>query len=399
MKILVLNCGSSSIKYQLLQMNQEEVIAQGMIDRIGEEKSKVKLELANGEKHTTELHIPNHDQGVQYIIDDLCNPQHNIITNKHEIVAVGHRVVHGAEVFSKSTKLTAEVIAQLEKCCELAPLHNPANLKGIYAAQKMLPHAIQCGTFDTAFHQSMPAHAFMYGLPYEYYERLKVRRYGFHGSSHRYVSQQASKLAGKSYDACKTIVCHLGNGSSISAVLNGKSVDTSMGLTPLEGLIMGTRCGDLDLGAALYIMRTDNLSVDEFDTILNKKSGFKGIAGISDMRDMKQAAQQGNERAQLALDMLAYRIKKYIGAYAAAMQGVDCVVFTGGIGENNPDLRKQVCSGLEFMGVYFDEQANTNSQSHEYIISQPSSAITVMVIQTNEEIVIARDTYELITHN
>ncbi len=397
MKILVLNCGSSSIKYQLLQMNDEVVIAQGMIDRIGEEISKAKLELANGEKYITELSIPNHDIGVEYIIEDLCNPTHNIIQDKQEIAAVGHRVVHGAEVFSKSTTLTAEVIAQLEKCCELAPLHNPANLKGIYAAQKLLPHAVQCGTFDTAFHQSMPAHAYMYGLPYSYYEQLKVRRYGFHGSSHRYVSQQAAQLSGKPYDACKTIVCHLGNGSSISAVLNGNSVDTSMGLTPLEGLIMGTRCGDLDLGAAFYIMRKENLSIDQFDTILNKQSGFKGICGISDMRDMKQAAAEGNERAQLTLDMLAYRIKKYIGAYAAAMQGVDCIAFTGGIGENNPDLRLQVCKGLEYMGVEFDEQANKQSGNTEYIISTATSRVTVMVIQTNEEIVIARDTYELIT--
>ncbi len=323
-------------------------------------------------------------------------PPTNIIQDKQEIAAVGHRVVHGAEVFSKSTTLTAEVIAQLEKCCELAPLHNPANLKGIYAAQKLLPHAVQCGTFDTAFHQSMPAHAYMYGLPYSYYEQLKVRRYGFHGSSHRYKSTSC-KACWESYDACKTIVCHLGNGSSISAVVNGNSVDTSMGLTPLEGLIMGTRCGDLDLGAAFYIMRKENLSIDQFDTILNKQSGFKGICGISDMRDMKLAAANGNERAQLTLDMLAYRIKKYIGAYAAAMHGVDCIAFTGGIGENNPDLRLQVCKGLEYMGVEFDEQANKQSGNTEYIISSATSRVTVMVIQTNEEIVIARDTYELIT--
>jgi acetate kinase len=396
MKILVLNCGSSSIKYQLLQMNQEEVIASGMIDRIGEKSSKGKLELANGEKITSEIHIANHEDGVKIIIDQLCDPKINIIQNKNEIVAVGHRVVHGAEVFSHSTLLTPAVIAQLEACSELAPLHNPANLKGIKAEQLQLPNAIQCGTFDTAFHQTMPAHAYMYGLPYKYYEKYKIRRYGFHGSSHRFVSQEGAKLAGFEYSACKTIVCHLGNGSSISAVKNGESVDTSMGLTPLEGLIMGTRVGDLDLGAAFHIMRKENLSVKEMDLIMNKESGFKGISGISDMRDMKKAAKEGNEQAQLTLKMLPYRIKKYIGAYAAAMEGVDCIVFTGGIGENNPDIREAACKGLEYMGLEFDNLKNTTSNTPNYIISKDNSRIKAMVIQTNEEIVIARDTYKLV---
>lgn len=398
MKILVLNCGSSSIKYQLLQMNEEIVIAHGLIDRIGEEKSKRKLELSNGTKLIDELPVSNHEIGVQCIIEQLLDSSLQIISNKEEIVAVGHRVVHGAEVFSKSTILTPEVIAQLEFCCELAPLHNPANLKGIRAAQSQLPHAVQCGTFDTAFHQTIPQYAFMYGIPYSYYENYKIRRYGFHGSSHRYVSVEAAKLANKDINSCKTIVCHLGNGSSITAVLNGKSVDTSMGLTPLEGLIMGTRAGDVDLGAAFHIMRKENLSVEAIDTIFNKQSGFKGICGISDMRDMIDAASKGNEKAQLTKDMLVYRITKYIGAYAAAMGGVDCIAFTGGIGENNAWLREEVCKNLEFIGVHFDEQANSNSKAEQYIISNKSSRVSVMVIQTNEEIVIARDTYSLITN-
>ena len=379
-------------------MNEEVVIAHGMIDRIGEEHSKIKLELADGTKITDEIYIANHEDGVQKIIEQLLDPTLNIIQNKEEIQAVGHRVVHGAEVFSKSSLLTSDVICQLEVCCDLAPLHNPANLKGIRAAQSQLPHAIQCGTFDTAFHQTIEPHAYMYGIPYDYYENYKIRRYGFHGSSHRYVSQESAKLAGKEYSNCKTIVCHLGNGSSIAAVVNGKSIDTSMGLTPLEGLIMGTRSGDLDLGAAFHIMRKENLSVDQMDTILNKQSGFKGICGISDMRDMIHAAKNGNDRAQLAMDMFAYRIKKYIGSYASAMEGVDCIAFTGGIGENNPWLREKACKGLEFMGLHFDSTKNLNANSNEFIISKDDSQVKAMVIQTNEEIIIARDTYKLVTN-
>jgi acetate kinase len=397
MKILVLNCGSSSIKFQLLQMNEEIVIASGMIDRIGEETSKIKLEITDGEKIVSESNISNHEDGVNKIIELLLNPKLHIIADKSEIIAVGHRVVHGANIFSKSVIINDSVIEKIESINDLAPLHNPANLLGIKAAQTLLPNATHCATFDTAFHQTMPPQAYMYGVPYKYYEEYKIRRYGFHGSSHRYVSEEAAKLSGLDYDACKTIVCHLGNGSSITAIKNGKSVDTSMGLTPLEGLMMGTRVGSLDLGAAIHIMRKENLSIDELDKILNKNSGFKGIAGISDMRDLKIAALNGDEKAKLVLNMLTYRVKKYIGFFAAGMEGVDCVAFTGGIGENNSDLRNIICTGLEFMGIEFDSEKNLNlSGVNNYIISKDSSRVKVMVIQTNEEIIIARDTYKLV---
>lgn len=398
MKILVLNCGSSSIKFQLLQMKEEIVIASGMIDRIGEETSKIKLEITDGDKIVSESNISNHEDGVNKIIELLLNPKLHIIADKSEIIAVGHRVVHGANIFSKSVIINDSVIEKIESINDLAPLHNPANLLGIRAAQALLPNAIHCATFDTAFHQTMPPQAYMYGVPYKYYEDYKIRRYGFHGSSHRYVSEEVSKITGIDYDACKTIVCHLGNGSSITAVKNGKSVDTSMGLTPLEGLMMGTRVGSLDLGAAIHIMRKANLTIDELDVILNKNSGFKGIAGISDMRDLKLAALEGDEKAKLVLTMLTYRVKKYIGFFAAAMEGIDCIAFTGGIGENNADLRKIICSGLEFMGIEFDTEKNLNltEKSNNYFISKDTSKVKVLVIQTNEEVIIARDTYKLV---
>jgi acetate kinase len=396
MKILVLNSGSSSIKFQLLEMPEEINIASGMIDRIGTEQSLIKIS-----SHKTVFEdkrpISDHEEGVRAIIDSLQNPKYAIISDTEEISGVGHRIVHGGEKFSTSVIINQEILCDLESCNDLAPLHNPANIKGVVAAQNLLPHAVQCGTLDTAFHQTMPEKAYMYALPYEYYTEYKVRKYGFHGSSHRYVSQMAAEVAGKDYNSSKIIVCHLGNGSSIAAVKNGKSVDTSMGLTPLEGLMMGTRCGDLDLGAALFIMRKEQLTVDEMDTILNKKSGFVGITGFSsDMRDIKQAAQEGNERAQLVLDMLSYRVKKYIGSYAAAMEGVDIIAFTGGIGENNVDLREKVCEGLAFLGVNIDLDANKNIQHDHAIITSKSSQVTAMVVKTNEEIIIARDTYTLL---
>ncbi|MDR2962937.1 MAG: acetate kinase [Bacteroidales bacterium] len=396
MKILILNCGSSSLKFQLLAMPSETLLASGGVERIGDTKSILKFKTAQGaECSDKETGIANHEIAIESIINLLLNPTYALLKNKEEIAAVGHRVVHGAEEFSSSIILTEANIAHIEKYSNLAPLHNPANISGVRAAQAQLPHAVQCATFDTAFHQTMSPKAFMYALPYEYYTNNKVRRYGFHGSSHRYVSQKAAELAHLPYESSKIIVCHLGNGSSISAVNGGTSVDTSMGLTPVEGLPMGTRCGDVDFGAMLYIMRNYNLSTDEIDAVANKKSGFLGICGTSDMRDMKEAAKNGNTQAQLAMDIFHYKIKKYIGSYAAAMGGVDCIAFTGGIGENNPLTRAQSCEGLEFMGVEFDHETNNAAQG-DARISRETSRVQVWVVQTNEEIVIARDTYELV---
>ncbi|MFO7868885.1 MAG: acetate kinase [Bacteroidales bacterium] len=396
MKILVLNSGSSSIKFQVLEMPNETLIASGMIDRIGSDKSVIKI-TSSQTKVEKNILITNHEEGVKAIIDTIQNPQYTIISDIHDIKGVGHRIVHGGEKFSKSVIITPEILTDLESCNDLAPLHNPANIKGVRATQTLLPHAQQCGTLDTAFHQTMPDYAYMYAIPYKYYSQYKVRKYGFHGSSHRYVSHMAALTAKKDYNQSKIIVCHLGNGASISAIQNGKSIDTTMGLTPLEGLMMGTRCGDLDLGAALHIMRKEQISIDEFDTILNKQSGLVGITGFSsDMRDIKEAANNGNKRAQLALDMFTYRVKKYIGAYAAAMEGVDIIAFTGGIGENNSDLRESLCNSLSFLGISIDNNKNNNITDDNAIITTPDSAITTMVIKTNEEIVIARDTYALI---
>ncbi|HPY81854.1 MAG TPA: acetate kinase [Bacteroidales bacterium] len=398
MKILVLNSGSSSIKFQLLVMPQETVMAVGLIDRIGSPKSVLKFE-SNGKKITREIEILDHDTGVSIIVETLKNPELNIIQSVDEISGVGHRVVHGGEWFNSSVVLSDDVVQKLSQCCELAPLHNPANIKGIMSAQNLLPHTTQCAAFDTAFHQTMPSKAFMYAIPYAYYEKFKVRKYGFHGISHQYVSQEAAKLAHIPYDEAKIIVCHLGNGASISAVKHGKSIDTTMGLTPLEGLMMGTRSGDLDVGAACYIMRKENLSVDQIDTLFNKKSGLSGVSGFSsDMRDIQNAAADGNERAQLALDMFAYRVKKYIGSYAAAMGGVDAIAFTGGIGENSKILRAKILQDFDFLGISLHETAN-NTAHGDTIISTDSSRVKAMVIETNEEIIIARDTYNLIQKN
>jgi len=398
MKILILNSGSSSIKFQLLKMPSEEVITSGMIDRIGNEASMIKLVKKDGEKYVQNTLINTHEEGVNTLIELLLNKEFDFIQNKNEIFAVGHRIVHGGEWFSESTIITDEILEKLIPCNKLAPLHNPANIDGILASKKLLPKAIQCGTFDTAFHQSMPQKAYMYAIPYEYYENDKIRRYGFHGSSHRFVSAEAAKLAGLDYNNCKIIVCHLGNGSSITAIKNGKSVDTTMGLTPLEGLMMGTRCGDMDLGAALYMLNSKKITPKNLDTILNKKSGFAGITGFtSDMREIKQAAKDGNERAILALDMFTYRVKKYIGSYAAAMGGVDIIAFTGGIGENNQDLRHTICNNMEFLGLEIIDKDPKNATGSNIIFSKDSSRIKAMVVETDEEIVIARDTYNLIS--
>ena len=400
MKILVLNCGSSSIKYQLLNMESgADVLAKGIVERVGLEMGLLKYEPKNGDKIKTEQPVPDHTIGIDIILKSLMNPETGVISDKSEIVAVGHRVVHGGETFSDSVKITQEVIDKMEECIDLAPLHNPANLKGIYAMQKLLPDVPQCGIFDTAFHQSMPDYAYMYGLPYELYEKYKIRRYGFHGTSHKFVAETAAEFLGRDFASQKIITCHLGNGASITAVKNGKSIDTSMGLTPVEGLIMGTRCGDLDLGAIFYIMDKENLDIDGANKLVNKKSGMLGITGVSsDMRDIENAAwKEDNPRAALGLKMYFHRIKKYIGAYAAIMGGVDIIVFTGGVGENGPETREAICEDLAFLGVNFNHETNNGLRAKLADISTPDSKCKVLVVPTNEELVIARDTLKIIS--
>jgi acetate kinase len=399
MKILVLNCGSSSIKYQLLDMaNNADVLAIGLVDRVGLAEGELSHRPKDKDKYKVTLQIEDHTQGIDLILKTLLHPEYGVIRDVNEIGAVGHRVVHGGEAFSGSVVITQEVINMMEECVDLAPLHNPANLKGIYAMQKLLPNVTQCGTFDTAFHQTMEDSVYLYALPFELYDKYKIRRYGFHGSSHKYVSLKAAEVLGKPYDSLKIITCHLGNGASIAAIKNGKSFDTSMGLTPVEGLIMGTRCGDLDLGAMFYIMEKENLDLKGANNLINKKSGMLGITGVSsDMRDVEDAASKGNYRAQLGLKMYNYRIKKYVGSYAAAMGGVDVIIFTGGVGENDPNTRAEVCAGLEFMGLQFNHDANKGLRGKLADLSTPESRVKVMVIPTNEELVIANDTLELVT--
>ncbi|MDD5570848.1 MAG: acetate kinase [Bacteroidales bacterium] len=399
MKILVLNCGSSSIKYQLLDMaNNAELLAIGILERVGLKDSELTHKPTGKDKYKLVKDAPDHTVGIDLILRILVDPVHGVIKDINEIGAVGHRVVHGAEKFSDSVKISQAVIDKMEECVPLAPLHNPANLKGIYAIQKLMPKVQQCGVFDTAFHQTMPDYAYMYALPYELYEKHRVRRYGFHGTSHRFVAAKAAEFLGKNYNSLKIITCHLGNGASITAVDKGKSVDTSMGLTPVEGLIMGTRTGDLDLGAMFFIMEKEKLDLNGANNLVNKKSGMLGISGVSsDMRDIENASwKENNKRATLALKMYHYRMKKYIGSYAAAMGGVDVIVFTGGIGENGPETREEICSGLEFMGVEFDKNANKGLRSKLADISKPSSRVRVLVVPTNEELVIAQDTLAII---
>ncbi len=395
---IVLNCGSSSIKYQLINITENsDVMAKGLLERVGLENSELKHESKGKEPYHYIQSVKDHITGINLIIKTLISPEHGVIKSTSEIDAVGHRVVHGGEKFSGSVIITREIIDKMEECIDLAPLHNPANLQGIYAINKILPDTPQCGVFDTAFHQTMPEHVYLYGLPYELYEKYKVRRYGFHGTSHGFVSRKACDILGIDFSKTKIITCHLGNGASITAINNGKSYDTSMGLTPVEGLIMGTRCGDLDLGAFLYIMEKENLSIKAANDLINKKSGMLGITGISsDMRDIENEAEKGNERANLALKMYAYRVKKYIGAYAAAMSGLDLLVFTGGIGENDSLIRELVCEGLEYMGIAFDFVVNKNLKGKDAIISKHNSKVTVMTITTNEELVIALETFTLL---
>lgn len=397
MKILVLNCGSSSIKYALYDMDSKTVMTSGGAERVGLDGAFVKVKLANGEKKQVMHDIPEHTEGVKFIFSLLTDPEIGVIKDLKEIDAVGHRMVHGGEKFNKSVLLTEEVLKVFEECTDLAPLHNPANLKGVRAVQELMPGLPQVGVFDTAFHQTMPKEAYMYAVPYELYEKYGVRRYGFHGTSHRYVSQRVCEFLGVKPEGKKIITCHIGNGASIAAVKDGKCIDTSMGLTPLEGLMMGTRSGDIDGGAITFIQKKLGLDADGLSNLLNKKSGMLGITGISsDMREIDAACEEGNERAKLAIEMYNYRIRKYIGAYAAAMDGCDIIVFTAGVGENQASMREKVCEGLSFMGVKIDVEKNSGIHGEEAVISTPDSKVTVVVIPTDEELMIATDTMALL---
>ncbi len=398
MKVIVLNCGSSSIKYQLFDMPSQRVLAKGLVDKIGLKGAGIKHEMENGTKANIPGEILDHKQGIEYLLGILLSQKYGCITSLEELKGVGHRVVHAGEKYGGSVRINDEVIKALEETIDLAPLHNPPNLDGIYAITALLPTIEQVGVFDTAFHQTMPKFSFLYGVPYSLYEKHGVRRYGFHGSSHKYVSLKAAQMLGKNPDEVNIITCHLGNGASIAAVQKGKSLDTSMGMTPIEGLIMGTRSGDLDIGALFHIIKKEEITLSTANTLINKFSGMLGVSGVSsDMRDVEIAAAEGNERARLSLEMYQYRVKKYIGAYAAAMGGVDAIVFTGGVGENDWVTRQEAVKGLEFMGVELDASINTGLRGKETIVSTASSKVKVMVIPTNEELVIATDTYEIIS--
>jgi acetate kinase len=398
MKIIVLNCGSSSIKYQLFDMPSAEVVAKGLVDKIGLKGASIKHNMANGDVLKLEGEILDHQAGIEFVLGILTHKEYGCVKDLNEIGAVGHRVVHAGEKYNSSVAINKEVIDALVECIDLAPLHNPPNLEGIYAINKLLPEVPQVGVFDTAYHQTMTEQAYLYGIPYSLYEKYKVRRYGFHGSSHRYVSQRAAEILGKKLEDLKIISCHLGNGASMCAIQNGKSMDTSMGMTPVEGLVMGTRSGDIDAGALLFIADKEEISIPYTSTLINKHSGMLGLSGVSsDMRDIETAAAEGNHRAQISLDIYHYRIKKYLGSYAAAMGGVDVVIFTGGVGENGWETRQEVASGLEFMGLDFDVAKNTKLRGKEAIISKPGSKVTVMIVPTNEELVIANDTFEIVT--
>ncbi len=395
MKILIVNAGSSSLKYQLIDMDNEATIAQGLIERIGIEGGKL-TQKVNGVKRVIQSELKDHLDAVAMMIQALTDKDHGVIASMDEVGAVGHRVVQGGELFTASAVINDEVIAAIEKNVQLAPLHNPANLMGIYACQKIMPNTPMVAVFDTAFHQTMPPKSYLYGVPMEYYERLRVRRYGFHGTSHRYVSQRAAVILGRPIEELRLVTCHLGNGSSMAAVQFGKSVDTSMGMTPLEGVIMGTRSGNVDPAVLQFIMNHENLDINQMLDILNKQSGFLGISGISsDMRDVEEAAAKGDRNSQIAIDMLYQGIKKYIAAYAAVMGGVDAVIFTAGIGENGWELREGVLENMEFLGIKFDKEKN-KVRGKEIEISTPDSKVKVLVVPTNEEIVIARDTLALV---
>ena len=397
MKILVLNCGSSSLKYQLIDMSNEEVLCVGLVERIGIEGSVLKQEKDGVEgKLIVEQPMKNHQDAIKLVLDAVVDPQYGGVKDIKEVEAVGHRVVHGGEKFAGSVLITDEVKAALEECIELAPLHNPANIMGIEACEAILPGVPMVGVFDTAFHQTMPKSSYLYGLPHELYTKYGVRRYGFHGTSHRYVSQRAAAMLGKNIEDCKIITCHLGNGASVAAIDGGKSVDTSMGFTPLEGLIMGTRCGDIDAAILPFLMENEGLDAKGLSDLMNKKSGVYGMTGISsDFRDIEDAAAQNNELAQVALESYAKKVKKYIGSYAAEMNGVDAVVFTAGVGENGIDMRADIMANMDFLGMKLDEEAN-KVRGKERVISTEDSKVKILLIPTNEELMIARDTLELV---
>jgi len=397
MKILVLNCGSSSIKYQLFDMSSGMVLSKGIVEKIGLKGSFLKNERFDCDKVKLEGEILDHQTGIEYLLGILISDKRGVIKNLNEIDAIGHRLVHGGELFKGSCYLDDVTIKGVEDCSDLAPLHNPANLKGIYAMKTVLPNVPQVGVFDTSFHQTMPDYTFMYALPYSLYRKYGIRRYGFHGTSHSYVSKRGCEVLKLDYNKTKIITCHLGNGASITAIKDGKSMDTSMGLTPVEGLIMGTRSGDVDAGALTLIMEKEEIDFSSLNTLLNKHSGVLGISGISsDMREVQAAAEEGDERAMLALRMYDYRIKKYIGAYAAAMGGVDLIIFTGGVGENSCETRENICRDLEYMGLEFDKQLNNGVRGKEMVISKKGSRVTVMIVPTNEEFVIASETLEIV---
>ena len=399
MIILVINCGSSSIKYQLLDMRSDDVydlLAKGIVEKIGLESGRLQHTPIGKDKVVKDMYIPDHTVGMQLVLDALVDKEYGVLKSFDDIEAVGHRIVQGADFFSGSAIVDEDVLSKIVYCCDFAPLHNPAHLLGIRACQEVLPNVTQVVTFDTAFHQTMPPQAYMYGLPYEYYEKYHIRRYGAHGTSHQFVAHKGAKMVGLDINNSKIITCHIGNGSSITAILNGKSVDTSMGLTPLEGLIMGTRCGDVDPNAILYIMKKENLSPDEMYTLVNKKSGFLGVSQkTSDAREMDDLANGGDFKAKLTLKMLSFQMIKYVGAYAAEMNGVDAIFFTGGIGEHNSRLRRRVCENLTHLGMVFDYEANT-AWGEDTIISLPESKIKAALVTTDEELVIARDTMHLV---
>lgn len=398
MNVLVLNCGSSSVKYKLLEMPDGKVKAQGVVEKLGLPGSFLKVNLPSGEKVILEKDLPEHTAAIEFILETITGKEYGCIKDLKEINAVGHRLVHGGDKFTESVLIDNDVVAKVESCIDLAPLHNPATLKGIEAVTKLLPQLPQVGVFDTAFQQTMEKKVFMFPIPYEYYEKYGIRRYGFHGTSHRYVSQRACDFLGLDYNKARIITCHIGNGASIDAIKNGKCIDTSLGMTPTDGLMMGTRCGAVDPGMLVFLGEKEGFSYEELSNCINKKSGVLGVSGVSsDMRELEAAIKKGNERAILALDMYEYRIKKYVGAYAAAMGGVDLIVFTGGVGENQARTRDFVCSDMEFMGIHFDKKKNESVRGEEALISHPDSKVKVCVIPTDEELMIAKDTYDITT--
>jgi acetate kinase len=397
MNILVLNCGSSSIKYQLFNITDNRVFAKGVVEKVGLKGSFLRHEKENGDKVKLEGEVIDHQTGIEYVLGVLISAEHGCIRSLSEINAVGHRMVHGGERFQESSLINEDTIRDFKACIPLAPLHNPANLKGVLAMQHLLPEVPQVAVFDTAFHQTMPPHAYMYAIPYSLYKKYGLRRYGFHGTSHYYVARRACEILGRGIDTLRIVTCHLGNGSSMAAIRYGKSVDTTMGLTPVEGLIMGTRSGDMDLGVLTFVMEKEELNIAVANTLVNKHSGMLGITGVSsDMREIEKAAEAGNERAILGLEMFRYRIRKYIGSYAAALGGLDLLIFTGGIGENDPVTREICCTEMEFMGLEFDREVNAGVRSKEVVLSKPGSRVTVMTIPTNEELVIAEHTQRIV---